>query len=138
MVTAARTSSQIATHMGIAFILMYALSGSASFGGLAAVLEPVCNVVLLPVHARLWRHLRARAGLHWQAGWLCAAEKLSQTGLHMLVAMAVLTWASGSLVLGGAAVALEAMANVVLLPIHDRLWHRLGPRLARQRGMINT
>jgi len=39
---------------------MYAVTGSLAFGGLAAVIEPVVNVVLLPLHERAWLHLRRR------------------------------------------------------------------------------
>ena len=47
---AGQTISQIALHMGVAFSVMYALTGSMAFGGIAALVEPVCNVVLLPLH----------------------------------------------------------------------------------------
>lgn len=60
MVTAAKTASQIGLHMGVAFGLMYAITGSVAFGGVAAVLEPVCNVILLPLHDKLWERIRAR------------------------------------------------------------------------------
>lgn len=60
MVTAAKTTSQIALHMGVAFGVMYAVTGSLAFGGIAAVLEPICNVILLPIHDRLWARIRDR------------------------------------------------------------------------------
>lgn len=60
MVTAAKTTSQIALHMGVAFAVMYVVTGSVAFGGLAAIVEPVCNVVLMPLHERLWARIRAR------------------------------------------------------------------------------
>lgn len=60
MVTAAKTTSQIVLHMGVAFAVMYVVTGSAAFGGVAAILEPVCNVVLMPLHDKLWAHIRAR------------------------------------------------------------------------------
>jgi uncharacterized membrane protein len=58
MVLAAKTTSQIVLHMAVAFGVMYAVSGSIAFGGIAALLEPVCNVILLPLHDRLWRRIR--------------------------------------------------------------------------------
>lgn len=58
MVLAAKTTSQIVLHMAVAFGVMYAVSGSIAFGGIAAILEPVCNVILLPLHDRLWRRIR--------------------------------------------------------------------------------
>ena len=50
----------MALHMVVAFAVMYAVTGSLAFGGLAAVIEPVVNVVLLPLHERAWRQLRRR------------------------------------------------------------------------------
>jgi uncharacterized membrane protein len=60
MVMAAKSASQVALHMVVAFGVMYAVTGSLAFGGLAAVIEPVVNVVLLPLHERAWLHLRRR------------------------------------------------------------------------------
>ena len=60
MVTAAKSASQMVLHMVVAFGVMYAVTGSLAFGGLAAVIEPVVNVVLLPLHERAWLHLRRR------------------------------------------------------------------------------
>jgi uncharacterized membrane protein len=60
MVMAARTTSQILMHMGVAFTVMYVATGSAAFGGVAAVIEPICNVALLPLHDRAWERIR-----HW-------------------------------------------------------------------------
>lgn len=61
MVTAARTTSQILLHMAVAFGVMYAFTGSIAFGGIAAVIEPICNVVLLPLHDRLWKRIERGA-----------------------------------------------------------------------------
>lgn len=60
MVTAAKTTSQILVHMGVAFATMYVVTGSMAFGGLAAVLEPICNVIIMPMHERLWNRIRER------------------------------------------------------------------------------
>jgi uncharacterized membrane protein len=60
MVRAGQTLSQIGLHMTVAFGVMYALTGSVAFGGVAALIEPVCNVALLPLHDRLWAWVRAR------------------------------------------------------------------------------
>lgn len=46
--------------MAVAFTVMYAFTGSIAFGGIAAVVEPVCNVLLLPLHDRLWLAIRRR------------------------------------------------------------------------------
>ena len=60
MVLAARTTSQILVHMGVAFATMYVVTGSIAFGGLAAILEPICNVIVMPLHDRLWERIRTR------------------------------------------------------------------------------
>ena len=59
MVLAARKTSQILLHMGVAFAVMYVMTGSIAFGGVAAIVEPVCTVLLLPLHDRLWRSFSA-------------------------------------------------------------------------------
>jgi uncharacterized membrane protein len=45
-------------HMGVAFMVIYVATGSAAFGGLAAVLEPIGNVVLMPLHDRVWDNVQ--------------------------------------------------------------------------------
>ncbi|MYN01843.1 DUF2061 domain-containing protein [Pseudoduganella sp. DS3] len=122
MAVAAKKLSQVSTHMAIAFGLMYALTGSLAFGGLAAVLEPVINVALLPYHERAWLRLRTRFARRRLA--LLAAEKVSQTLMHAGVAFGVLYTATGSLAFGGLAAVLEPIINVIALPLHDRLFER--------------
>lgn len=60
MVTAAKTTSQIGLHMAVAFGVMYAVTGSVAFGGVAAILEPIINVILMPLHDKLWVRIRQR------------------------------------------------------------------------------
>ena len=60
MLLLARKASQVGLHMSVAFAVTYAFTGSLATGGVAAVLEPICNVVLLPLHDRLWDKLRVR------------------------------------------------------------------------------
>jgi uncharacterized membrane protein len=64
MVIAARTTSQILLHMAVAFGVMYAVTDSIAFGGIAAIIEPVCNVALLPLHDRLWRRIAKQRGVN--------------------------------------------------------------------------
>lgn len=129
MVTAARTVSQLGAHMGIAFGLMYALTGSIAFGGIAALIEPVCNVALLPVHQQVWRSLHRRLHTLLAHGWALMLEKLSQTAMHMGVGFGVMYALTGSLAFGGLAAVLEPILNVALLPMHDRLWERVRERV---------
>lgn len=60
MFTVAKTTSQIGLHMGVAFGVMYVMTGSVAAGGVAAVLEPICNVMLMPLHDKMWEKIRAR------------------------------------------------------------------------------
>lgn len=64
MIVAARTTSQIVLHMSVAFGITFAFTGSLAMGGAAAVLEPICNVILMPLHDRMWDRIRAR----WEGG----------------------------------------------------------------------
>lgn len=132
MVTAAKTLSQVVTHMSIAFGVTWAMTGSAALGGVAALLEPMVNVALLPLHERAWRRMRGSVPkLKNNAVFARLAEKLSQTGLHTGVAFGVMYVASGSLALGGMAALLEPVINVLVLPYHDRAWERMRARKAR-------
>ncbi|MFN3792985.1 DUF2061 domain-containing protein [Massilia sp.] len=129
MVIAAKKTSQVIAHMTIAFVIAYAVTGSVVFGGLAIVIEPIINVLLLPLHEKAWAAIRARALNERERYLRIAAEKLSQTALHMGVAFAVMYVATGSLAFGGMAAILEPICNVLLLPVHDRFWNKLELRL---------
>ena len=52
--------SQTILHATVAFGVMWAATGSMALGGLAALVEPICNVIILPFHDRLWDSMRAR------------------------------------------------------------------------------
>lgn len=129
MVIAAKKTSQVVAHMAIAFAIAYAVTGSVVFGGLAIVIEPVINVLLLPLHEKAWAAFRAAALTERDRYLRVAAEKLSQTALHMGVAFTVMYLATGSLAFGGMAAVLEPVCNVLLLPLHDRFWDKLALRL---------
>ncbi len=60
VVRAGQTVSQVLMHMAVAFGVMYGLTGSIAFGGIAALIEPVCNVALLPLHDKVWARIRRR------------------------------------------------------------------------------
>lgn len=47
-------TSQVGLHMVVAFAVTYGFTGSVAVGGLAAVVEPICNVTLMPLHDKLW------------------------------------------------------------------------------------
>lgn len=125
MIIAAKRLSQVATHMGIAYALAYAVTGSAVFSGLAVLVEPVINVLLLPFHEAAWAKRHRKAGDARTRYLSVAFEKISQTGLHAGVAFAVMFVATGSVAMGGVAALLEPICNVLVLPLHDRLWDKL-------------
>ena len=52
--------SQTMLHATVAFSVMWTATGSMALGGLAALIEPICNVIVLPYHDRLWDALHAR------------------------------------------------------------------------------
>ena len=135
MLTAAKTFSQVVTHMSIAFGLAYLLTGSLALGGLAAIIEPVINVALLPLHEKLWHAIRQRHAHNRIGVAALAGEKLSQTCMHMGVAFGVLYWATGSAAFGGLLAVVEPICNVIVLPFHDRLWERFRTRLEQRNAL---
>jgi len=120
----ARKSSQVLTHLAIGFAITYAVTGSLMLGGLAVLIEPLLNVLLVPFHERAWHH-RVRRAVGRQRIVALAAEKLSLTALHMGVAFLVIFFATGSMAFGGLAAILEPVCNVLLMPLHDKVWDSL-------------
>jgi uncharacterized membrane protein len=120
---AAKKLSQVVAHLAIAFVVTYAVTGSMLVGGMAVLIEPVINVLLLPLHERVWERIR-RVIATERRYLLVTAEKVSQTALHMGVAFAVMFWMTGSLAIGGLAAVLEPVCNVLLLPVLERAWTR--------------
>ena len=60
MLLFAQKTSQVLLHMAVAFAVTYGFTGSLAVGGLAAVVEPICNVLILPLHDRVWARIRSR------------------------------------------------------------------------------
>lgn len=125
MLTAAKRASQVITHIGIGFAVAATITGSALLGGLAMLIEPIINVALLPFHEQAWAALRKRTSSARLRYAMIAAEKLSQTMLHASVAFVVMFGMTGSLASGGIAALVEPLCNVMILPLHDRLWEHL-------------
>lgn len=138
MVTIAKKTSQVITHMGIAFVVAYAMTGSAVLGGLAILLEPVINLILLPLHDKAWAAWHPRALSGRKRFLALAGEKTSQTALHAAVAYAIMYGATGSVTVGGMAALLEPVCNVIILPLHDRWWEGLRARLQQAPPAVGT
>jgi uncharacterized membrane protein len=47
-------------HIGIAFTVVYLMTGSVMVGGAVALIEPLCNSVGYFFHERLWDRIRNR------------------------------------------------------------------------------
>jgi uncharacterized membrane protein len=120
----ARKGSQVITHLAIGFAITYAVTGSMALGGLAVLVEPLLNVLLVPFHEKAW-HRKLHGAIGQRRYLLLTLEKTSLSVMHMGVAFGVLYCATGSLVFGGLAAVLEPICNVVLMPLHDRLWDKL-------------
>jgi uncharacterized membrane protein len=120
----ARKSSQILTHLAIAFAITYMVTGSVMLGGLAILIEPLLNVLLVPFHEQAWKRSVSRAVSH-QRMLVVTLEKISLTAMHMGVAFLVMFFATGSMAFGGLAAILEPVCNVLLMPFHDKLWDNL-------------
>ena len=120
----ARKTSQILTHLAIGFAITYAVTGSVMLGGLAILIEPLLNVLLVPFHERAWKH-KVQSAAAGQRLMVVTLEKISLTVMHMGVAFTVIFFATGSMAFGGLAAILEPVCNVLLMPFHDRLWDNL-------------
>jgi uncharacterized membrane protein len=121
----ARKGSQFVIHLAIGFAIAYAVTGSMALGGLAVLIEPVLNILLVPFHERAWHKLHGAA--RQQRYLMLTFEKLSLTAMHMGVAFTVMFFASGSAAFGGLAAVLEPVCNVLLMPLHDRAWDKVQP-----------
>jgi uncharacterized membrane protein len=127
----ARKGSQIIAHLAIGFAIAYAVTGSIALGGLAVLIEPVLNVLLVPFHERAWH--RKLNGITEQRRYLMLSfEKISLMAMHMGVAFTVLYGATGSAAFGGLAAVLEPVCTILLMPLHDRLWNKLRAGRAMQ------
>jgi uncharacterized membrane protein len=47
-------------HIGIAFAVVYLMTGSVVVGGAVALVEPLCNSIGYFFHEHIWERLRAR------------------------------------------------------------------------------
>lgn len=52
-----KTFSFALVHFSVAFIVGYALTGSAVVGGAIALIEPACNTVAYFFHEKLWERV---------------------------------------------------------------------------------
>ena len=60
MLLIAYKTSEILVHMVVSFVVTMAFTGSFAVGGVAAVVEPICTVALMPLHERFWEKIREK------------------------------------------------------------------------------
>lgn len=118
----ARKGSQVLIHLAIGFAIAYAVTGSIALGGLAVLIEPLLNVMLVPFHERAW-HRKLQGAVGQRRYLLLTLEKISLSVMHMGVAFGVLYCATGWVAFGGLAAVLEPICNVLVMPLHDRVWN---------------
>lgn len=49
------------THMSVAFVVGWAVTGNAALGGALALVEPLVNTVAYFLHEKLWERRRSAA-----------------------------------------------------------------------------
>lgn len=62
MIIAAKTASTVVVHLVVASAVGYVLTGSWTVAGLVAVVEPLCNVVVLHFHEKAWERIKVGKG----------------------------------------------------------------------------
>lgn len=65
-----KTLSFGAMHIGVAFLVVWAMTGSWMTGGLVALVEPCVNTVAYHFHEKAWKGRDGAAS----AGWLAHAH----------------------------------------------------------------
>lgn len=45
-------------HIGVAFTIVYLMTGNVMVGGAVALVEPLCNSVAYFFHERIWERIR--------------------------------------------------------------------------------
>jgi Predicted membrane protein len=49
-------------HFSVAFLVVYALTGSFLIGGAVALIEPMINTIVFYFHEKVWRHFERNHG----------------------------------------------------------------------------
>lgn len=55
-----KTATFAVMHFSIAFLVVYAITGSATLGGVVGLVEPACNTVAFFFHEQIWERIRRR------------------------------------------------------------------------------
>lgn len=58
MVTIVKGTSALCLHLGVAFGVTYAMTGSVVAGGITAVLEVGVNVIASHYHEKIWHRIQ--------------------------------------------------------------------------------
>ena len=60
MVTLVKGTTALCLHLGVAFSVTYAMTGSVAAGSIAALLEASINVVATHYHEKVWARIQRR------------------------------------------------------------------------------
>jgi uncharacterized membrane protein len=120
-----KTATFAAVHMGVAFGVGYAMTGSLALGGALALVEPMANTVAYHFHEKAWA-LPGRRGRPTTRE--DASKTVSFLAVHMGVAFAVGYAMTGSVAVGGALALVEPLVNTVAYFFHERAWSLAGRR----------
>ena len=66
-----KTASFAALHFGVAFTLIYALTGSVTVATSVGLIEPIANTIAFYFHERAWRRVDGRAASRNNARAMC-------------------------------------------------------------------
>ncbi len=55
-----KTLTFATVHMGVAFGVVYMITGNLALGSAVALIEPLCNTVAYFFHERVWDRIRRR------------------------------------------------------------------------------
>ncbi len=56
-----KTTTFAIMHFSIAFLVVYAMTGSLLVGGAVAIVEPAVNTVAFHFHEKFWKRIEKRA-----------------------------------------------------------------------------
>lgn len=62
--TMIKTTTFAVMHFTIAFVVVYAMTGSLLVGGAVALVEPAVNTVAFHFHEKVWKRIEQRGGAH--------------------------------------------------------------------------
>lgn len=111
-------------HISIAFLVVYAITGSMLAGGLMAFIEPSVNTTLFFLHEKLSERKKMKLAQLNKVLKENHFIKSIQFGLiHIGVAFVIGYLLTGSLAFGGLIALIEPSVNTFFLYFHEKIWN---------------